>query len=150
MHIEITGDDSITRQPRIYAEYRLFAALSEVVDTDRVQTASMVLRRRFNRHCDGVVCTARVELDGHEVVRVSAWGPHPYAAINRAIERLRMSTWRPNHSRQHRDTHSIDGHGRTHRHEHTDTETHGTGPSRVRGDARPERHALASTAAVGD
>jgi hypothetical protein len=33
MRIEITADDSITRQPRTYAEYRLFAALSEVVDT---------------------------------------------------------------------------------------------------------------------
>ena len=127
MRIEITADDSITRQPRTYAEYRLFAALSEVVDTGRVEKASLVLRRRFNRHCDGVVCTVRVELNGRDIVRVRAWGPHPYAAINRAVERLRMSAWRTNRWRQHRDMHAV--HGRGHRHDHTQPETHETSPN---------------------
>jgi ribosome-associated translation inhibitor RaiA len=92
MRIEVIGDDSISLQARTYAEYRLFAALSHVVDTARVRSASCVLRRaRSRRHCDGVVCTVTVELNGGEVVRLRAFGDHPYAAINRAVERFRLT-----------------------------------------------------------
>jgi hypothetical protein len=45
MRIEIVGDDSMSAQARTYAEYRLFAALSQVVDTNQVRSASLVLRR---------------------------------------------------------------------------------------------------------
>jgi ribosome-associated translation inhibitor RaiA len=91
MRIEITGDDSISRQARTYAEYRLFAALSEVVDTRRVRSASLALRSaRSNRHCDAVLCTVTIELNGGDVSRLRASGGHPYAAINRAVERLRL------------------------------------------------------------
>ena len=97
MRIEVNGDDSISRQARIYAEYRLFAALSQGVGTSRVRSASLVLRRaRFNGQCDGVVCTATIELAGGEVCRLRAAGDHPYAAINRAVERLRLKS-RPRH-----------------------------------------------------
>jgi hypothetical protein len=62
MRIEIIGDESISRQACTYAEYRLFAALSQVLDTNRVRNASLVLRRaKSRRHCDGVVCTVAVE-----------------------------------------------------------------------------------------
>ena len=92
MRIEIVGDDSISRQARIYAEYRLFAALSQVVDTSQVRSASLVLRRtKSSRHCDGVVSTLTVELNSGEIARLRTSGAHPYAAINRAVERLRLN-----------------------------------------------------------
>lgn len=92
MRIQVTGDDSISRQARTYAEYRLFAALSQVVDTSRVRSASLVLRRaRSRRHCEGVVCTVAVEMNDGAVARLRAGGAHPYAAINRAVDRLRLN-----------------------------------------------------------
>ena len=95
MRIEIIGDDSVSFQARTYAEYRLFAALPQVVDTSQVRSASLLLRRaKSRRHCDGTVCTVLVELNTGEVARVRALGTHPYAAINRAVERLRLSAWR--------------------------------------------------------
>jgi len=91
MRIEVVGDDSISRQACTYAEYRLFAALSQVLDTSRVRTASLGLRRAKSRpRCDRVVCTVRVELRNGEGVRVRAYGDHPYAAINRAVARIRL------------------------------------------------------------
>jgi len=91
MRIEVIGDDSISSQACTYAEYRLFAALSQVVDTSRVRSASLGLRRAKSRpHCDRVVCTVRVELRNGEGVRVRAYGDHPYAAINRAVARIRL------------------------------------------------------------
>ena len=93
MRIEITGDDSISRQARTYAEYRLFGALSQAVDTRRVRSASLVLRRtKSKRQCDGVLCTVTIELNDGEVSRLRAAGDHPYAAINRAVERLRLNS----------------------------------------------------------
>ena len=92
MRIQIVGDDSVSHQARTYAEYRLFAALSQVVDTRRVSRASLVLRRtKSTRHCDAVMCTVEVELHSGEVTRLRTVGDHPYAAINRAVERLRLS-----------------------------------------------------------
>lgn len=93
MRIDIVADDSISRQARIYAEYRLFAALSQVVDTNQVRRASLVLRRaKSRRHRHGVLCTVTVELNGRETARLRASGAHPYAAINRAIDRLRPNS----------------------------------------------------------
>jgi ribosome-associated translation inhibitor RaiA len=98
MRINIVGDDSISRQARVYAEYRLFAALSQVLDTTRVRKASLVLRRaRSSRHCDAVSCIVRVELNDGEITRLRTVGEHPYAAINRAVERIRLNArpgWR--------------------------------------------------------
>lgn len=93
MRIKILGDDSISRQARIYAEYRLFAALSQVLDTSRVREASLALRRTTSRRQpEGVACIVTVELEGGEVTRLLTFGEHPYAAINRAVERFRMNT----------------------------------------------------------
>jgi ribosome-associated translation inhibitor RaiA len=90
MRIEIIGDDSIDAQARTYAEYRLFAALSHATDTARVRGASLILRRaRSRRYGEGVACTATVELDDGDVMQFRVVGAHPYAAINRAVERLR-------------------------------------------------------------
>lgn len=92
MCIDIVGDGSISHQARTYAEYRLFAALSQVFDTREVRKASLVLRRARRRgSCDPVSCSVTVELNDDEVVRLRTSGEHPYAAINRAVERLRLS-----------------------------------------------------------
>jgi hypothetical protein len=105
MRITVMGGDSISPQARAYGEYRLFAALSQVLDTGRVQNASLVLgRAKSRRHCDGVVCTMTVEFEGGEVTRLRTFGEHPYAAINRAVERFRLN-WRPErHDPSHRET----------------------------------------------
>lgn len=104
MRIEIVGDDSMSPQARTYAEYRLFAALSQIVDTSQVRSASLVLRRaRSRRYCDGAVCTVVVELNDGEVARLRALGAHPYAAINRAVERLRLSALRSRNKSAHRE-----------------------------------------------
>ena len=92
MRIEIIGDDSISRQARIYAEYRLFAAVSQIVDIGRVKSASLAVRRAPSRRSDnGVLCTVTVELNSGDVARFRASGDHPYAAINRAVDRLRLN-----------------------------------------------------------
>jgi ribosome-associated translation inhibitor RaiA len=98
MRIDVIGDDSISRQARTYGEYRLFAALSAVVDTRRVRSASLVLRHtKSRRHCKAVLCTVTVELNGGEVARLRASGDHPYAAINRAVERVRSNVQQVRH-----------------------------------------------------
>ena len=91
MRIEIVGDDSISRQARTYAEYRLFAAVSQTMDTSRVRTAALVLRRATSgRYGDRVVCTVTIGMDDGDATRIRTLGGHPYAAINRAVERLRL------------------------------------------------------------
>jgi hypothetical protein len=88
MRIEITGDDSISRQARIYAEYRLFAALSQSVDTGRVRSASLALRRaRSKRYGEGVFCTVTIELDSGEVSRLRAAGNHRRAPSSELVAR---------------------------------------------------------------
>lgn len=104
MRIEIVGDSSISRQARTYAEYRLFAALSQVVDTSRVSSASMVLRRaKSRRHGDGVLCTVTLEFNNGAVTRLRASGTHPYAAINRAVERVGRNSLLVRHDSLHRE-----------------------------------------------
>ena len=93
MRIEIVADDSISPQARMYAEYRLFAALSQAVDTGLVRSASLELRRGTSkRRRDAVFCRVTIEFRGGEVSRLRASGDHPYAAINSAVERLRPSS----------------------------------------------------------
>ena len=94
MRIEVVGDDSISHQARTYAEYRLFAALSQHADTRHVRLASLMLRRaKSTRQCDGIVCAITVHLHSGQAARVRAYGTHPYAAINRAVERLRLNAF---------------------------------------------------------
>jgi ribosome-associated translation inhibitor RaiA len=92
MRIEVVGDNTISPQARIYAEYRLFAALSQAVDARRVQRARVALRRtKPTRGCDGVSCSVTITLDEADALRIRTVGRHAYAAINRAIERLRTA-----------------------------------------------------------
>jgi len=102
MRIKIIGDQSISRQACTYAEYRLFASLSQVLDTDRVRNASLELHRaKSERHGERVVCTVTVELNGGEVTRLRTIGEHPYAAINRAVERFGRNSRRRRHAPLH-------------------------------------------------
>ena len=94
MRIQVIGDDSISRQARSYAEYRLFAALPLVIDTSRIRSSLLVLARvKHDGACDRVSCAVTIELDSGEVLRLKMTGDHPYAAINRTIDRLRDG-WR--------------------------------------------------------
>ena len=93
MRIEVVGEHSISQQARSYAEYRLFAVLSQVVDTGRVRHARLVLRRtKHRRDSEGVSCTVTIEIES-DIFRIRTTGDHPYAAINRAMERLSDGRW---------------------------------------------------------
>jgi ribosome-associated translation inhibitor RaiA len=90
MRIDVLGDDTISRQARTYAEYRLFAALPYVIDISRIRSSRVVLRHvDQDERCSRVSCAVEIELDTGEVLRVTAAGDHPYAAINRMIDELK-------------------------------------------------------------
>jgi ribosome-associated translation inhibitor RaiA len=93
MRIEVLGDDTISPQARTYAEYRVFAALTQLADADQVHGARVVLRRA-NRSgaSDDVTCIVTVTLTGSSPLRLWTTADHPYAAINRAVERLRSAS----------------------------------------------------------
>jgi ribosome-associated translation inhibitor RaiA len=85
--ILVVGDESISRQARTYAEYRVFSALTG--HTRRFSSARVLLGERdVANACDKVLCDVTVALEPSGSVRVRVRGPHPYAAINRAVERL--------------------------------------------------------------
>ena len=92
MRIQVLGDDTISQQARTYAEYRVFAALTQLAGADQVTDASVVLRH-VKRSGDGqvVTCMVTVTREG-STMRVRTTGDHPYAAINRAVERLRSTS----------------------------------------------------------
>ena len=85
--ITVVGDDTITAQARTYAEYRVFAALAR--HTRSVRRVRVVLRHTDERGtCDKVTCVVTVSLEPAGSLRIRVRGPHVYAAINRAVERL--------------------------------------------------------------
>ena len=88
MRIEVIGEDeSGNAQARTYAEYKVFATLAQ--HTQHVRSARVVLRRDMrNRTCNTVACVVTVALVPSGSVRTLACGPHAYAAINRAVERI--------------------------------------------------------------
>jgi ribosome-associated translation inhibitor RaiA len=92
MRIEVVGENTISQQARTYAEYRVFAALTQFADAERVRRARVVLRTADRgRGCDRIACTVTVALEGADSFRIRATGPHAYAAINRAVERIRAT-----------------------------------------------------------
>ena len=93
MRITVLGEDAISLQARTYAEYRVFAALTQFAEAEKVRWARVVLRRVTRKGaCDSVACTVRVALDGSDSLRIRTTGENAYAAINRAIERISTST----------------------------------------------------------
>ena len=90
LRIDVTADDHISAQARTYAEYRVFAALSRLPHA--VFEARVVLRSTTtSAPKPGVSCTVTVILQSGDSLRVSARGAHAYAAINRAVERMRTA-----------------------------------------------------------
>ena len=90
MRIEVVGADTISQQARTYAEYRVFAALTRFVHAEKVRLARVALRPLY-RGRDSIACTVTVSLEGADSIRIRATGPHAYAAINRAVERIRTT-----------------------------------------------------------
>jgi ribosome-associated translation inhibitor RaiA len=86
--ILVVGDGpSISPEARTYAEYRVFAALVRHRQSfDRVRVA--LRQRNGGGTCETVACAVSVALEPEGSVRVRVTGPHAYAAINRAVERL--------------------------------------------------------------
>ena len=92
MRIQIVAADPISPQARAYAEYRMFAVLSRMVDTSRVRDARVLLApAKRPGGCDGVSCTVTVNIDGTDGIRVRAIDDHAYAAINDAVDRLTIA-----------------------------------------------------------
>ena len=92
MRIEVGGAATISQQARTYAEYRVFAALTQFMDAEKVRRARVALRPvDRGRGCDSIACTVTVALEGADSIRIRATGPHGYAAINRAVERIRTT-----------------------------------------------------------
>jgi ribosome-associated translation inhibitor RaiA len=86
MRIEVVGDDTISQQARTYAEYRVFAALTQF--SDKVRRVRVLLRHvKLGSGCEGIACTVTVALRS-DSFRIRTTGPHAYAAINRAVERI--------------------------------------------------------------
>jgi hypothetical protein len=92
MRIEVAGEGAISQQARTYAEYRVFAALTQFSDADKVERVRVLLRSA--KPGDGrevVACTVTVELSRLSSFRIRTTGVHAYAAINRAVERIRTN-----------------------------------------------------------
>src|SRR5687767_9331287 len=87
VRVEVLGDDTISSQARAYAEYRVFAALTQITETRKVRRARVVLRSvNEEGSCDRVACAVTVVRDGADSLRARTIGAHAYAAINRAVE----------------------------------------------------------------
>ena len=96
MRIEVVGEGTISQQARTYAEYRVFAALTQFSEPGKVRRVRVLLRPvKVGRGCEGTACTVMVALAGSDAIRIRTTGPHPYAAINRAVERIRTNSAAP-------------------------------------------------------
>jgi len=92
MRIDVVGENTISQQARTYAEYRVFAALTQFSEADKVRRVRVLLRPvKLGSGCDGIACTVTVALEGADSFRIRTTGPHAYAAINRAVERIRTN-----------------------------------------------------------
>jgi ribosome-associated translation inhibitor RaiA len=96
MRIEVIGEGTISHQARTYAEYRVFAALTQFSEADQVQHVRVLLRPvKLRNGCEAIACTVTVALEGSDSFRIRTIGPHAYAAINRAVERIRTNAAAP-------------------------------------------------------
>jgi len=92
VRIEIVGDGTISQQARTYAEYRVFAALTQFSHAAMVRRVRVLLRPvKLGGNCQDIACTVTVALKGSDSYRIRTTGPHAYAAINRAIERIKTN-----------------------------------------------------------
>jgi ribosome-associated translation inhibitor RaiA len=85
--IAVSADEGLSAQARTYAEYRVFSVVAR--HTRSVRQIRVKLRGLAeNGNCQRVACTVIVDLESSPSLRIRAAGPHAYAAINRAVERL--------------------------------------------------------------
>jgi len=92
MRIQVVGEGTISQQARTYAEYRVFAALTQCAEADKVRRVRVLLRPvNTGSGCEDIACTVAVAVDGSESFRIRTTGPHAYAAINRAVDRIRAN-----------------------------------------------------------
>jgi ribosome-associated translation inhibitor RaiA len=92
MRIEVVGEDTISQQARTYAEYRVFAALAQFAEVDKIRRVRVLLRPlKLASGCEGIACTVTVALEGTDTFRIRTSDTHAYAAINRAVDRIRTS-----------------------------------------------------------
>ena len=92
MRIEVIGDGAISQQARTYAEYRVFAALTQFSEAEKIQRVRVLLRPvKPGSGCENIACSMTVALEGSGSFRIRTTGPHAYAAINRAVERVRTN-----------------------------------------------------------
>jgi ribosome-associated translation inhibitor RaiA len=83
----ISHNNAISSQARTYAEYRVFSALTR--HALKFRRARVLLRPSEERGtCEKVSCAVSIALEPSGMVRVRVTGPHVYAAINRAVDRL--------------------------------------------------------------
>jgi ribosome-associated translation inhibitor RaiA len=88
MRIEVLADDTISQQARTYAEYRIFAALTQIAGAGQIQDARVVLcRTDGGGNAERVTCI--VTVPGSRSIHAWTTADHPYAAINRVVEDLR-------------------------------------------------------------
>lgn len=89
MRIDIVTAGTISQQARTYAEYRLFAALTQFLEADAVRRVRVLLRpTKLGISCEAVACTVTVTMEGANTFRIRTTGTHAYAAINRAVRRI--------------------------------------------------------------
>ena len=89
MRIDVVGENTISQQAQTYAEYRVFAALTQFSEADKVRRVRVLLRPvKLRSCCDGIACTVTIAFEGADSFRIRTTGPHAYAAINRAVERI--------------------------------------------------------------
>lgn len=88
MQIEVIDEQKCAdAQTRAYAEYRVFAVLAPFAPA--IRDACIELGRRDAAGTDRVTCTVTVDLRGTGARRIHAIGAHPYAAIDRAVVRVK-------------------------------------------------------------
>jgi ribosome-associated translation inhibitor RaiA len=80
------------RQTHAYAEFRLFSRLG----ADRGVVASVMMLERSGTTTDSrTLCRITVMTSDGETLRIDASEPHPYAAIDRAVDDVaRVLRWR--------------------------------------------------------
>lgn len=111
--IAVVGDETINAQARTYAEYRVFATLTRHRQDFRCARVLLGQKDGAGR-CSAVTCSVSIALEPSGALRTRVSGPHPYAAINRAVERLGTALGkRVARRRRHatRTTKSIRSHG---------------------------------------
>jgi ribosome-associated translation inhibitor RaiA len=86
--IHVYAEEPVGAQARGYAEYRVFAALVQLTRRVHVRQARVTLRQAPRPGaCRGIECAIALDV-GDTTFTVRACADHPYAAINRAADRL--------------------------------------------------------------